>query len=126
MIERVRARHARPVLISPPVRRLFDSATGLLNATALHVNGLGVALPAEMETVAGEQDVPYLNLTADSAALVQGLGPEDSKPLFLYNEVKDNTHFSVYGADQFGRLVLARLEPLGLLPPHAFRGEGRQ
>jgi lysophospholipase L1-like esterase len=119
MIEQVRAAKARPVLISPPVRRLFDSA-GALTPTALHVNGLGVDLPVEMATVAAAQNVPYINLTADSAALVSSLGTEDSKALYLYNEAKDNTHFSEYGADQFGRLVLARLEPLGLLP-HAFR-----
>jgi lysophospholipase L1-like esterase len=119
MITEVRARGARPVLISPPVRRLFGT-DGLLNATARHVNGLGVDLPAEMEQVAGEQSVPYLNLTADSAALVESLGPENSKALYLYNELKDNTHFSEYGADQIGQLVLNGLDRLQVLP-HAVR-----
>ncbi|WP_281903938.1 GDSL-type esterase/lipase family protein, partial [Phytohabitans aurantiacus] len=99
LVTEVRARHARPVLVSPPVRRLFDSA-GALTPTALHINGLGVDLPAEMARVASEQAVPYINLTADSAALVQGLGPEASKSLYLYTELRDNTHFSEYGADQ--------------------------
>jgi lysophospholipase L1-like esterase len=108
LVTEVRARHARPVLVSPPVRRLFDSA-GALTPTALHINGLGVDLPAEMARVASEQAVPYINLTADSAALVQGLGPEASKSLYLYTELRDNTHFSEYGADQMGRLVLDRL-----------------
>jgi lysophospholipase L1-like esterase len=121
LVDGVRARHARPVLVSPPVRRLFDS-TGALTPTALHVNGLGVDLPAEMSRVAQETGVPYIDLTADSAALVHGLGPEASKPLYLYNEFKDNTHFSEYGADAIGRLVLDRLEPLGLLPDRAPRG----
>jgi len=115
LVAGVRAQHAKPVLVSPPVRRLFDSA-GALTPTALHVNGLGVDLPAEMQRVAQEQAVPYMNLTAGSAALVQGLGPEASKPIYLYNEARDNTHFSEYGADRIGRLVLDRLEPLGLLP----------
>jgi lysophospholipase L1-like esterase len=119
MITEVRAQGARPVLISPPVRRLFDT-DGVLTATALHVNGLGVNLPAEMEQVAGEQSVPYINLTAESAALVESLGPEASKALYLYNELKDNTHFTEYGADQFGRLVLNRLDSLRVLP-HALR-----
>ncbi|HEX9999115.1 MAG TPA: rhamnogalacturonan acetylesterase [Actinoplanes sp.] len=115
MITEVRAQGARPVLISPPVRRLFGT-DGLLNATALHVNGLGVNLPAEMELVAQEQTVPYVNLTADSAALVQGLGIEESKALFLTTELKDNTHFSEYGADQYAQLVLSRLRSLRVLP----------
>ena len=115
MIAGVRAQQARPVLVSPPVRRRFDS-DGRLDAVARHVNGLGVDLPAEMATVAEEQDVPYVDLTGDSAALVEGLGPEASKQIYLYNEAGDNTHFSEYGADQIGRLVLHRLHDLHLLP----------
>lgn len=111
MVTELQALHARPVLVSPPVRRLFDS-TGALTPVAKHVNGLGVDLPAEMEAVATELDVPYVNLTADSAALVEALGPESSKPIFLYNEKRDNTHFSEYGADQIGLLVLARLKEI--------------
>jgi lysophospholipase L1-like esterase len=111
MVTDLRSVHARPVLVSPPVRRLFDAA-GKLTPVARHVNGLGVDLPAEMEAVAIGLDVPYINLTADSAALVEGLGAEDSKPIFLYNEKRDNTHFSEYGADQIGLLVLSRLQEL--------------
>jgi lysophospholipase L1-like esterase len=118
MVTELRAVHARPVLVSPPVRRLFD-ATGQLTPVAKHVNGLGVDLPVEMEAVAAELDVPYVDLTADSAALVESLGAEASKPIFLYNEKRDNTHFSEYGADQIGLLVLARLKQLHLLPPYA-------
>jgi lysophospholipase L1-like esterase len=109
MVAELRTRYARPVLVSPPVRRAFNSTTGHLNATALHVNGIGVDLPAEMAAVAAEQDVPYINLTAASAALVEGLGIEGSKQLYLSDELSDNTHFSEYGADQFGLLVLEGL-----------------
>ncbi|GIE32806.1 rhamnogalacturonan acetylesterase [Actinoplanes italicus] len=120
MITGLRAAHARPVPVSPPVRRLFDG-TGRLTPVARHVNGLGVDLPAEMEAVATELDVPYVNLTADSAALVESLGTEASKPIYLYDEKRDNTHFSEYGADQIGRLVLDRLRELGMLPAVRFR-----
>ncbi|MBB2947298.1 lysophospholipase L1-like esterase [Actinoplanes lutulentus] len=119
MITEVRAAGARPVLVSPPVRRRFDSA-GHLNAVAWHINSLGVDLPAQTAAVAEEQAAPYINLTADSAALVEGLGVEASKQIYLYNEEGDNTHFSEYGANQIGLLVLARLKELRLLP-HAFR-----
>jgi lysophospholipase L1-like esterase len=120
MVGELRAVHARPVLVSPPVRRLFDT-TGRLTAVARHVNGLGVDLPVEMEAVATELDVPYVVLTADSAALVEGLGAEASKPIFLYDEKRDNTHFSEYGADRIGRLVLSRLRQWRLLPPYVWR-----
>ncbi|GGN45896.1 lysophospholipase L1-like esterase [Actinoplanes campanulatus] len=121
MITELRALHAKPVLVSPPVRRRFD-ASGHLDAVARHTNGLGVDLPAEMAAVAGEQAVPYIDLTADSAALVEGLGVEGSKPIYLYNELRDNTHFSEYGADRIGLLVLARLAELRLLPHASLRG----
>ncbi|MDI6102673.1 rhamnogalacturonan acetylesterase [Actinoplanes sp. NEAU-A12] len=111
MVTEVRGRHARPVLVSPPVRRRFD-ATGRLDEVARHVNGLGVNLPAEMAAVAAEQTVPYIDLTADSAALVEGLGIEPSKALYL-PDLRDYTHFSEAGADQIARLVLARLSDLG-------------
>jgi lysophospholipase L1-like esterase len=120
MVTGLRAVHARPVLVSPPVRRLFDTA-GQLTPVARHVNGLGVDLPVEMAAVATELGVPYVDLTADSAALVEGLGPEASKPIFLYNEKRDNTHFSEDGADQIGLLVLSRLTQLRLLPPYVRR-----
>ena len=68
---------------------------------------VGVDLPAAMEAVATAERVPYINLTAASAALVESLGVEGSKALYLYTELKDNTHFSEYGADQIGRLVLS-------------------
>jgi lysophospholipase L1-like esterase len=114
MVTGLRALRAEPVLVSPPVRRLFD-ATGRLTAVARHVNGLGVDLPAETAAVATGLDVPYVDLTADSAALVEGLGAEASKPIYLYDEKRDNTHFSEYGADRIGRLVLARLKELRVL-----------
>ncbi len=120
MITGLRAVHARPVLVSPPVRRRFDSA-GKLDDVARHVNSLGVNLPAEMQTVATEQQVPYINLTADSAELVEGLGVEPSKQIYLDGEIRDNTHFSEYGADRIGLLVLARLRQTHLLPPSSFR-----
>ena len=110
----VREQGGRPVLVSPPVRRAFSA--GRLTSTALHVNGLGVDLPTEMEEVAREQGVPYINLTADSAALVETLGPEASKALYLYHEQRDDTHFSEHGADRIGRLVLDRLRELRLIP----------
>ncbi|KUL26173.1 rhamnogalacturonan acetylesterase [Actinoplanes awajinensis] len=114
LVAGVRAGHARPVLVSPPVRRIFDS-TGVLTPVARHVNGLGVDLPAEMASLAAELRVPYIDLTADSAALVESLGPTDSQPLYLYRELRDNTHFSEYGADEIGKLVLSRLIAEGLM-----------
>ncbi|MFC0624151.1 rhamnogalacturonan acetylesterase [Kribbella deserti] len=111
ILDRVMARGGRPILVTPTVRQLFDS-TGQLNQTALHVNGLGVNLPAEMRALATERDVPLIDLTSRSEELVESLGPTDSSALYL-PEKKDRTHNSEYGADQMARLLLADL-PLPL------------
>jgi lysophospholipase L1-like esterase len=106
MVTQVRAKGGVPVLVTPPVRRLFDGDR--LTPTALHVNGLGVDLPTEMRAVGSAQQVPVIDLTAKSKALVESLGPSASAELFLRSSVDgvtDNTHFSQYGATQIAGLV---------------------
>ncbi|HZF87880.1 rhamnogalacturonan acetylesterase [Streptomyces sp.] len=107
MITKIRAKGGVPVLVTPPVRRLFDGTR--LTPAALHVNGVGVDLPAQMRAVGSAQQVPVIDLTARSRALVESLGPSASAPLYLRSTpdgVTDNTHFSQYGATRMGGLVL--------------------
>ncbi len=112
LITQVRSRGGTPVLVTPPVRRLF-SADGTLNSTALHVNGVGVNLPATMRQVAATQNAPLIDLTAASEALVEGLGPNGSAALYL-PELNDNTHFSSNGANEMAKLVVQRMRELNL------------
>ncbi|WP_399932624.1 rhamnogalacturonan acetylesterase [Streptomyces kanamyceticus] len=105
MTERVREKGGRPVLVTPVVRRWFNADGTLDNGVALHVNGLGVDLPAQMRSLAAELDVPLIDLTALSKRRVEELGPEASKALYLYDEARDNTHTSVRGATEFAALV---------------------
>ncbi|GIF42879.1 GDSL-type esterase/lipase family protein [Actinoplanes xinjiangensis] len=107
MINQVRARGGVAVLVTPPVRRLFDG--NQLNSTALHVNGVGVNLPAEMRALGSSLSVPVIDLTAKSEQLVESLGPAGSARLFLraaVDGVADNTHFSEYGAEEMAGLVV--------------------
>jgi lysophospholipase L1-like esterase len=107
MINQVRARGGTPVLVTPPVRHLFSGTK--LTDTALHVNSVGVNLPAEMRSLASSLNVPLIDLTAKSQALVESLGPTDSAQLYLraaVDGVKDDTHFSEYGAGQMADLVV--------------------
>ncbi|MER5833123.1 rhamnogalacturonan acetylesterase [Streptomyces sp. NPDC002130] len=115
MISRVRAKGGVPVLVTPPVRRLFDGDR--LTPTALHVNGAGANLPAEMRAVGAAQRVPVIDLTARSKALVESLGPSASAQLFLRSSVDgvtDNTHFSQYGATRMAGLVLQSIREQNL------------
>ena len=107
MVDEVRAKGGVPVLVTPMVRHLFNGTK--LTPTAMQVNSIGVDLPAQMRAVATSLNVPLIDLTAKSAALVTSLGPTASAALYLrasVDGVTDNTHFSQYGATQMAGLVV--------------------
>ena len=109
----IRSAGATPVLVTPIVRRWFTGTK--LNSTGLIVNGLGVDLPAEMRSVAATQGVELIDLTARSQAVVERLGPEEAKTLYLTREKRDDTHTSEYGASVYSDLVATDLLDLGLI-----------
>ncbi|GAA2536509.1 rhamnogalacturonan acetylesterase [Streptomyces fimbriatus] len=116
LVAGVRARGGEPVLVTPIVRRWFNADGTLNNPTALLVNGLGVDHPAVIRSVAADADVPLIDLTARTKVLVESLGVEGSKALYLYHEKRDNTHTSVHGATVYAGLVRDELVGLGLVP----------
>jgi lysophospholipase L1-like esterase len=65
-----------------------------------------VDLPAVMRSLGRSANVPVIDLTAKSKALVESLGPTGSQPLYLTRETGDNTHFSMYGATKMADLVV--------------------
>ncbi|MYW64208.1 carbohydrate esterase [Streptomyces sp. SID8379] len=116
LLDGVRARGGRPVLVTPIVRRWFNTDGTLNNDTALLVNGLGVNHPAVIRELAAAEDVPLIDLTALTKARVEELGVEGSKALYLYNEKKDNTHTSVRGATEYAAFVRDALREQKLVP----------
>lgn len=116
LVAGVRERGGQPVLVTPIVRRWFNADGTLNNPTALLVNGLGVDHPAVIRAVAADRDVPLIDLTARTKALVESLGVEGSKALYLHNEKRDNTHTSVHGATVYANLVREELVDLHLVP----------
>lgn len=116
LVAGVREKGGQPVLVTPIVRRWFNADGTLNNGTALLVNGLGVDHPAVIRSVAAALDVPLIDLTAKTKALVESLGVEGSKALYLYNEKRDNTHTSVHGATVYAGLVRDELVARHLVP----------
>ncbi len=112
LVNGVRERGGVPVLMTPPVRRLFDGTK--LTATALHVNGKGVDLPAVIRALGRSAGVPVIDLTAKSRALVESMGPSASQALFLTREAGDNTHFSARGGAEMAGLVVQGVRELNL------------
>lgn len=106
-ITEIRAKGAQPVLLTPVVRRNFD--------TDGHFVDIHGDYPGVVREVAAAQKVPLIDLWAKSRALLEQLGPEDSKAMFMHvaagvypkfpDGKVDNTHFTPYGAALVAALV---------------------
>jgi lysophospholipase L1-like esterase len=94
-----RAAGARPVVITPMCRRNFGTNGEVENALLPYANA--------MKVVAGEKQVPLVDLNTASVGLCNQLGPEASGA--LANEPKDTTHFNEKGARTMAGLVMQEL-----------------
>ncbi|MGA5761688.1 rhamnogalacturonan acetylesterase [Nonomuraea bangladeshensis] len=114
MVAGVRDQGGRPVLVTSVVRRRFQGTQ--LNDLGLIIHG-DVNLPAETRAVAAADNVPLIDLTARTEQLVESLGPEGSKPIYLTDVNGDNTHLSEYGAHQYAALAVEELRAAHLINP---------
>jgi DNA sulfur modification protein DndE len=99
-VEETRAKKAHPVLMTPIIRRRFDNTGVLVNTPDDY--------PDAVRALAKELNVPIIDMEAKTRQLIQHIGPEDSKSLFLWlpagqsaahpNGVQDNTHLNGHGA----------------------------
>lgn len=113
-ITETRGKNAHPVLITPVTRMRFDKA-GIAQETHKEYS-------AAVWEVGNEYKVPVIDLDAKSRALLQQLGPETSKLLFMQLDSlqhpnypagqKDNTHFTEFGARRMAETVLAEIRSL--------------
>ena len=111
-----RSKKAVPVLITPVARRSFDG-DGKIQQTHAVYSEL-------VRSVARQHDVPLIDLDQRSQRLLQNLGMESSKLLFLHllpdehpnypAGKEDNTHFNELGARKMAELVLADIKSLKL------------
>ncbi len=98
-LDGARERGAVPVLLTPAERRRFD-ADG--KAVATHGQ-----YPDAMRALAAAEGVALIDITAQTIARWQELGPDRSRLNFLHTEagLEDNTHFNAAGAGAVGRMV---------------------
>ncbi len=111
-----RKKGAYPILLSPVMRRKFDQ-----NGQFQDTHG---DYPAAVKLVAQKMQVPFIDLHNKSKVIIERLGIEGSKALFLHLEggfypkfpkgIVDNTHFSKYGANVMAGTVAASLPDLKL------------
>ncbi len=116
MIWEARGHGLVPVLITPPVRRSFDGT---------RVKTDFAAYSEVMRALVSSTNTPLLDLEARSAELVQRLGPDGSRKLYLHLKpedkapgfpkgIDDDTHFSELGARAMAELVAQELKTLKL------------
>ena len=96
-----------PVLVTSMHRRNFDSTGHIINTLDNY--------PEAMRQVAKEENIPLIDLNAMSKTLYEAWGPERSIKAFVHypantfpnqpNELKDNTHFTPYGAYELAKSV---------------------
>lgn len=106
-VRAVREAGGKPVLVTSMYRRRFDAEGRLYDTLDDY--------PPALRGVAGELEVPLIDLHAMSARLFSALGAEPSKVAFVHfpagaygstEAVKDDTHFSPYGAYELARCVV--------------------
>ncbi len=118
-IDETRAKGATPVLLTSIVRRKFDEQGQLIN-TLKHYT-------AATRQVAKETGTPMIDMDEKTRALIQEMGPEASKNIYLWvnksdypnlkTDKKDDTHLCVAGAERYALLVVEgireqKIEPL--------------
>ena len=113
-VEETRARGGIPILFSSIVRRKFNEYGTLVDTHGVY--------PFVTRDVAREYHVPFVDLQSASEVLVQSLGPEDSKSLYLWvkpgvyerfpDGKEDDTHFNEKGATAMAQLAVDGLVEL--------------
>jgi len=107
-----REKGAIPILFTSIVRRKFDENSQLIDTHGDY--------PEAMRKVAQELDVPLIDLQKLTADLVQAMGDEPSKALYLWTEPterypegrQDDTHLRVSGAKAVASLATKELAKL--------------
>ena len=112
-----RERKMVPVFLTPICMRIWEN--GKLQPT----HG---EYPAAMRAVAEEMKVPLIDLYTESFRIVEAMGEEGSKALFMYlspgedpavpEGMQDNAHTRRAGAERFADFAARELKAMGYVP----------
>ena len=107
-VSAARERKAIPVLVTSMHRRNFNSQGRIVNTLGDY--------PDAMRQLAKAESVPLIDLNAMSKNFYEALGPEGTLNAFVHypagtfpgqdKELKDDTHFNLYGAYELARCVV--------------------
>lgn len=107
-VEAIRAKGGKPALVTSMVRRRFDEDGKWYDTLGDY--------PEAVRRVAADKEVPLIDLFNMSRQIVEALGVEKSKDMFVHypantfpgqgEALKDDTHFNAYGGDLLARAVI--------------------
>lgn len=112
-VDLVRAKGGNIIFCTPTQRRFFE------NGKIRNTHG---DFPAAMKAVAQRENVPVIDLNADTKVLFEAMGEEGSKRLLVHykagdfpwltKDFADNTHFNPFGAYEVSKLVVMGLKQM--------------
>ena len=115
-IDLAREKGAQPVLITPTCRRRFEKDGKIKNTHGDY--------PAAIREIAAREQLPLIDLQEMTITMLEAMGESDSKALFVHypmgtftcqtKELKDNTHFSTFGAYEVAKCVVEGIKKAGL------------
>lgn len=115
-IKKARAKGGIPILCTPTQRRFFDT-----DETLKPTHG---DFPDAMRKVAKDTNVPLIDLTKMTTKMYEAWGVENSKKAFVQypantfpgqtEELKDNTHFNSFGANEIAKAIVQGIKILNL------------
>ena len=113
-VDMVRAKKGNIIFCTPTQRRFFDAEGKIKNTHG--------DFPAAMKAVAERENVPLIDLNAETKTLFETMGVEGSKHLLVHypmgtfpwqqKKFSDNTHFNPFGAYEVSKLVVMGLKRL--------------
>lgn len=113
-VDMVRAKKGNIIFCTPTQRRFFDAEGKIKNTHG--------DFPAAMKAVAERENVPLIDLSAETKTLFETMGVEGSKHLLVHypmgtfpwqqKKFSDNTHFNPFGAYEVSKLVVMGLKRL--------------
>jgi lysophospholipase L1-like esterase len=117
-INGAKERGATPVLISPVTRRTFNESGKIINSHSDYYEAV--------TELSKELGVAYIDLFMKSKILLEELGDEKSKELFMWLKpgeyekftegISDNTHFNRKGAYEVAKLVVEGIKEEKIVP----------
>jgi lysophospholipase L1-like esterase len=115
-IAEAKSRKMIPVLVTSMHRRNFDSAGHIINTL--------LDYPEAVRQTAKEENIALIDLNAMSKTLYEAWGPEVSLKAFVHypansfpnqpEALKDNTHFSPYGAYELAECIVSSIKKQNL------------